>query len=589
MSSHREYMPSRLRINVWEDIASHIQELERSRPRTRDGLVEFIHHYSDLLSLYDEDEKRKELSHERDTSDIAAKIALEETIANIRPRMESCIARIDRRIVEHRAFPTLGRDPHYGLLASMFRRNAGEDRESCLPIQTEIERIEQRCDELLSIQQEHGSWELNTTDREERRGAWLAIQKEQEYIRDQIDAYFTALVELRHQLSRRAGYKNYRRYEHYGSHPRHQNKAAAHCIADAAKFHRAVEQHVVPLASAITHRHRKRLGLEGKILRPWDTDASFFGFQAPSADEGNAAEEIVAATQEEFVEKAGGIVGALHPSFGQEIRRMQKKGLLDLESRPHKMAGAFCQSLEARRLPFVFMNSAATHNNLITFTHEAGHALHICAMSKEPLIFYRFYGADLTLLETMSETMELLGSTQWNCGSPEATRIARRNYLEECVRFLPWAATIDKFQQWLYEHPHCSPAERDGYFAHLMQRFYPRDINWRGIEKYRKKYWQQSGHILTSPFYYIQYAFARLAAIEMYQHYQRDPEGTIGRFLQGMRHGASKPYPAVWREMDISFDFSPKGFDAALRKIPELMGFVMQEIEKLDEEIKHAI
>lgn len=583
MPSHTEFIPPRLRIHEWEDIEPYFTELQRRRPRSRDGLIELIHQYSDVLSVYQQNDVEKKLNYARDTTNTRARILLDTSTTNIAPTATEHIATIERHIVDHRTFRELRNDSRYGHLATMLQQGIEKDPSICIPIHTEIALIQKRCEELLSTIQ---IGELSTTDRERRQETWRAYQQEQQRIRHQIDAYFTALVELRHKLSRQAGYKNYRQYVHYGPYIRHQDRSATHHITDVARFHRAIEQHVVPLANTITHRHRERLGLQGKLLRPWDTDASsHYGFQAPIIGE----ERTIATNTEEFVTHTTDTLTVLHPAFGKAFSFLEKRGLMDLESREGKLTDAYCESMEARRLPFIFMNGTKELEDLSLATHEFGHAFHVLETREEPLIFYRFYGLDYTMAETASEMMDILCSTHWNLPTPEMAHIARRNYLEELVRFFPWTVIVDKFQQWLYEHPHCAPTERDGYFVHLMQRLYPEEINWRGLENDRKKYWQQSGHILTSPFYYIQYAFAQLAAIEGYRNYLENPATTLQQYRQGLQLGASKPYPVVWQEMGLTLDFSPKGFDKSLRKIPELMGFVMQEIEKLDQEIERAI
>ena len=48
---------------------------------------------------------------------------------------------------------------------------------------------------------------------------------------------------------------------------------------------------------------------------------------------------------------------------------------------------------------------------------------------------------------------------------------ARRKRLEGLTVLLPWIATIDAFQHWLYTHPGHSRAERAAFWLELDDRF----------------------------------------------------------------------------------------------------------------------
>ena len=81
--------------------------------------------------------------------------------------------------------------------------------------------------------------------------------------------------------------------------------------------------------------------------------------------------------------------------------------------------------------------------------HEAGHAFHFYCGHLD-LIDERNYPIEFAEVASMS--MELLTQPWWNkfYNEEEASR-AKRTHLEGVVFLLPWIATIDSFQHWIYE------------------------------------------------------------------------------------------------------------------------------------------
>ena len=71
---------------------------------------------------------------------------------------------------------------------------------------------------------------------------------------------------------------------------------------------------------------------------------------------------------------------------------------------------------------------------------------------------------------------------------------ARRTHLEGIIRFLPWCATIDAFQHWLYTNPGHSRAERTDAWRALVARF-GNEVAWDGLDA--------AGHPLAPGTYFV--------------------------------------------------------------------------------------
>src|SRR5207249_716742 len=83
--------------------------------------------------------------------------------------------------------------------------------------------------------------------------------------------------------------------------------------------------------------------------------------------------------------------------------------------------------------------------------------------------------------------------------------------LEGIVLQMPWIATVDAFQHWVYTHPDHTRAERREAWIGLLDRFGGIE-DWSGCEEARAHQWHRQRHIFLYPFYYVEYGIAQLGA-----------------------------------------------------------------------------
>ncbi len=77
---------------------------------------------------------------------------------------------------------------------------------------------------------------------------------------------------------------------------------------------------------------------------------------------------------------------------------------------------------------------------------------------------------------------------------------------------LPWIATVNAFQHWIYTLPDHSRADRKAAWRSLLERF-GGSVDWSGHEEARDHSWHRQIHIFLYPFYYIEYGIAELGAL----------------------------------------------------------------------------
>jgi oligoendopeptidase F len=180
------------------------------------------------------------------------------------------------------------------------------------------------------------------------------------------------------------------------------------------------------------------------------------------------------------------------------------------------------------------------------------------------------------IAELASMSMELITMDHWDIFFPNEDDLkrAKRQHLEQIMETLPWVATIDKFQHWIYEHPHHTVSERIAKWHEIHGMFSSKVIHWEGLQPYKDNIWQKQLHLFEVPFYYIEYGIAQLGALAVWKNYKENPERGLKQYLAALSLGYTKPIPEIYETAGIRFDFSKT-------YINELMEFVKEELEKL--------
>src|SRR5439155_1373271 len=166
-------------------------------------------------------------------------------------------------------------------------------------------------------------------------------------------------------------------------------------------------------------------------------------------------------------------------ALGDQFRFMWEERLLDLDSRKGKAPGGYQSTLHERRWPFIFANAVGRDDDVRTMLHEGGHAFHQLASREQQLIHYR--NAPIEFAEVASMGMELLAAPHLDVfyKNPDDYKRSFRATLEDAVTILPWVATIDAFQHWVYTHPTHTRAQRREAWGQVFRRF-ATVVDWRG-------------------------------------------------------------------------------------------------------------
>src|SRR5690606_41803472 len=81
----------------------------------------------------------------------------------------------------------------------------------------------------------------------------------------------------------------------------------------------------------------------------------------------------------------------------------------------------------------------------------------------------------------------------------EDLRRAKREQLIDVLKTLPWVATIDRFQHWIYTHPEHSIEEREREWTAIFNQFGHHFADWTGLKDARENLWQKQLHLFEVP------------------------------------------------------------------------------------------
>ncbi|RYF76090.1 MAG: M3 family oligoendopeptidase, partial [Cytophagaceae bacterium] len=373
---------------------------------------------------------------------------------------------------------------------------------------------------------------------------------------------------LRQQIAGNAGFANFRDYM-FAALGRFD-----YTPADCFTFHESVAETVVPLLNEqAADRLAKLQHTDSSVqtLRPWDTKVDPEG-NPPLVPFANAAD---------LVDKTIRCFDRLDTTgeLGNYLRIMRKMGHLDLDSRKGKAPGGYNYPLEEIGVPFIFMNATSSLRDLVTMVHEGGHAVHSFLTRELTLKAYR--NPPMEVAELASMSMELMSMDHWDVffDNPDELRRARLAHLESIIETLPWVATVDQFQHWLYGTPPESgsihtTAERRAAWVRTYDRFADSVTDWTGLDHYKEYVWQKQLHLYEVPFYYIEYGIAQLGAIGVWRNYRQHAESGLQGYKNALALGYQAPIRDIYAAANVPFDFSKA-------HIGELMAFVQQEINAL--------
>ncbi len=560
---NRTFLSSELSF-TWENLKPYFDNLLSREIESKADLMQWLNDRSELNAVLEEEFAWRYIRMNIDTTNKNLQESFQFFVEKVNPEIAPFENKLNQKLYDSDYKKELTEDGFPILLRSVANQ-IELFREENIPLFTKLESESQKYGAIsagLSIVYNGEEFTLQAaakflknTNREIREEVYYLIQNRRFEEVEKLDNLFNELVELRQQVAQNADFENYRDYM-FKSMGRFD-----YSVADCEAFHESIKKHLVPLLKEVTEKRKKMLGLE--TLKPWDLSVDI-NLQEPLKpfDSG-----------EELLEKTIACFDKIDPFFGECLREMNRKKHLDLESKKGKAPGGFNYPLYESGYPFIYMNAVGSFRDIVTMIHEGGHAIHSVLSHELDLVDFKGLTSEIAELASMS--MELISMDNWDVffDNEADLKRAKRDQLIDILGTLPWVATIDKFQHWIYTHKNHTVEERNNYWLELTEEFSSGEVDWTGAEKFKASQWQRQLHLYEVPFYYIEYGMAQLGAVALWRNYKKDPKKTIQRYKNALSLGYTKSIGEIYEAAGIKFDFSNE-------YVQELSHFIYEELQQ---------
>ena len=560
----RKFVPEDLVINSWNKIKSLFDNLDDREINSVLELEEWMLDQSELSAVLEEDMAWRYIKMNIDTTNKELGDRFSFWIKEISPHTAPYSHKLNLKLVNSPYLKKLDQEKYRIYLRSV-NKQIEIYREENIPLFTTMEEKQQEYGAIsakmsievngVEITMQKAAQLLKSTDRDTREEIYNKISSRRLQDEKVLDNLYDELIILRQTIAKNSGFDNYRDYM-FAAMGRFDYKPK-----DCYDFHDAIAKEIVPIINSFEQRRKDKLGNES--YKPWDTSVDVDGLPPLKPFKGGA--ELTNLSIECF--------SRLRPYFGECLATMKAMKHLDLESKNGKAPGGFMYPLYEIGVPFIFMNAVGSQRDLVTMVHEGGHAVH--SFLSRDLSLTEFKSTPSEVAELASMSMELISMDHWNVFYTDASDLkrAKLEQLEKALETLPWVASIDKFQHWIYTNKHTAQQRKEKWLE-ISAELGNQIIDWKGNENMHANLWQKQLHLYEVPFYYIEYGMAQLGAIAMWRSYKKLGEEGLDNYMKALKLGYTKSIGEIYESAGIKFDFSAK-------YVKELANFIKEELEKL--------
>ena len=413
-----------------------------------------------------------------------------------------------------------------------------------IPDLVEENKLSTEYDKLIAsaqIEFDGGTYNLSgmtpftqSTDRDVRRRAndaswgWLAQRQ------DTLDKLYDDLVKVRHSIARKLGYDNFIpvAYARMGRTDWNQQ--------DAKKYRQQILESVVPLAQKIYQEQAQRLGIQD--MKNFDYNLEFLsGNPKPQGEEAYLVGEATKMYHE------------LSKETGAFFDVMTGQQLMDLTTKPGKRGGGFMTSFPDFKVPFIFSNFNGTSGDVDVLTHEAGHAFQ--GYMQRDVRPRDLTDMTMEVAEIHSMSMEFFTHPWMEKFFGPDTEKYYYAHVVDAIKFLPYGASIDELQEWVYEHPEATPEQRRQQYREIEKKYLPHlDYNnFAYLEEGGR--WQKQAHVYGMPFYYLDYTLAQVCAFQYFVWDMENHEEAWQSYLKVCDRAGLVPFEELLKECGLKSPF----------------------------------
>lgn len=371
-------------------------------------------------------------------------------------------------------------------------------------------------------------------DREVRKSAFQKVSDWFAENKDKFDGIYDELVKVRHEIAKKLGFESYAEvaYRSMGRVDWDRN--------DAKKYRDQISEYIVPLNQKLYKEQSERIGI--KELKYYDIPLMFLSGNPTPVGE-----------KKELVEAAKVMYKELSPETHEFFTEMIEKDMMDLTAKDGKVPGGYMTFLPITKLPFIFSNFNGTSHDVDVLTHEAGHAFQ--GYVTRDVYPRENASAGMEIMETHSISMEYFTHPWMHFFFGEDTEKYLYSHVVSSLYFLPYGASIDEFQEFVYDNPQLTPEERNTKYREIEKKYLPH-IDYDGNEYLESgARWQRQGHVYEMPFYYLDYTIAQINAFQFFINDMENHQDAWNKYLELCKLGGSIGTKEVIKKAGLSDPF----------------------------------
>lgn len=559
-----KFVQDDLDASKWENIEPFLDNLKQRRIKSANCIEDLILDESQLSEIISEARAKAYINMTSQTDNQEYQKAWRDFVENIQPKLSEYNDIINKKIINNDFVHNL--PERYDVMIKGIKSDIKIFREENIPLQTRLSLLGTKYNEIRGKQTVFFEGEEKTlpmmaiyqesTNRKIRESAWRATTSRILQDEEEISIIFEEMIALRNQIAINSGFSGFQEYMFAAMH------RFDYSIDDCLEFHDSIEYSCMPLKHQMNDLRREKMELDK--LRPWDLSVDIEGKKPlkPFSD------------VNELIDGCSRIFHSMSKELGNFFDLLKENDCLDLESRKGKAPGGYQYYLQKSRIPFIFMNATGTQRNLETMIHEAGHAFHSFYSGHLDLINER--DSPIEFAEVASMSMELLTHPYWEeFYQKEDAERARVKHLKGIIQFMPWMATIDSFQNWIYKNPNHTRSERTEKWLEIQERFGSKidyggiDRKGENLEKVIEISWQLQGHLFGAPFYYVEYGIAQLGALQLWKFHKENNENALRLYKNGLSLGYTKGLTELFSASGLEISFSKDHVSKLIREVSD--------------------
>ncbi len=375
---------------------------------------------------------------------------------------------------------------------------------------------------------------MQSPDRDMRKraseAAWNWIAGHQQ----QLDEIYDKLVKVRHGIGKKLGYDNFIpvAYARMGRTDWDQQ--------DAKNYRKQIVESVVPLVQKFKKEQAERIGIPQ--MKYYDSPLMFLsGNPTPKGEEPY------------MVEQASEMYKELSPETHQFFQTMVNQQLMDLTTKPGKANGGYMTFIEDYMVPFIFSNFNGTSGDVDVLTHEAGHAFQGWLQRDVRLIDITDFTSEVAEIHSIS--MDFFTHPWMERFFKEDTEKYYYAHVVDALSFLPYGASIDELQEWVYENPDATPEERRRQYRAIEQKYLP-GIDYDGMAYLENGgRWQRQLHVYLYPFYYLDYTLSQICALQYFAWDMKDHQAAWDSYMKLCRLSGTVPFKKLVPQSGLKSPF----------------------------------